>query len=134
VVVEGLRHVSLPGHPFPALIVSPFRSGEACLAGRLRSRLLDQAQPPGDVARGRSLKEEGRDDREGDQGDRDLGPLDTAGEEKLATAAGITPKIGATTRPTTSEEMRTPGRTSRPRPRAVREITRSEMPTPRGTV
>ncbi len=42
----------------------------------------------------------------------------------------LTPKIGATTAATMQAVMTTPGKTSRPRPTAVREITRSEMPTP----
>jgi hypothetical protein len=40
----------------------------------------------------------------------------------------LTPKIGAAA--TIAAVMATPGRTSRPRPTAVREIRRSEMPTP----
>ena len=42
----------------------------------------------------------------------------------------LTPKIGAITTPTMSALMKTPGKTSRARPTAVREITRSEIPTP----
>jgi hypothetical protein len=41
-----------------------------------------------------------------------------------------TPKIGAAAAATIAAVMATPGRTSRPRPTAVREIRRSEMPTP----
>ena len=42
----------------------------------------------------------------------------------------LTPKIGVTTRARMNAIMKTPGRTSIPRPNAVCEITRREMPTP----
>jgi hypothetical protein len=41
-----------------------------------------------------------------------------------------TPNTGQTTSATITAVMSTPGRTSRPRPTAVREITRKEMPVP----
>jgi hypothetical protein len=56
-------------------------SSVGSLPGGRGNRGFDQAEPPGDVARGRGLQEEGADDRQRDQGDRKLGSLDASGQE-----------------------------------------------------
>jgi hypothetical protein len=57
------------------------------------SWLFDQAEPPGYVASCRRLQEEGTDDR--DQGDRDLGSLDAAGQEYARHCCRDDPRVAA---------------------------------------
>jgi hypothetical protein len=64
------------------------------------------------------------------RGMRMAGSVEASTAPIINATSRLTPKIGATTAATTKAVMKMPGRTSRPRPTAVREITRSEMPTP----
>src|SRR5215210_9307119 len=65
------------------------------LAGGFWWGVLDQAEPPGDVACGGRLQQQGRADRERDEGGGDLGALDALGAEYARHGGRDDPRVTA---------------------------------------